>query len=614
MMRCQQFIQRFVRGPTGVYRQAFLSLLLAAGSVFALMSFTACDCDNNGVDDCNEAANSLRNAQIASMNSQLAKDSAPSTTAKIYGTHDVSATLSSTAATASIRYYRFLWVNVDGDEPSSVTYTWRPPTGASDFVFSDQQPEPGWDPAHPVLVFRNIPPSKFVPITFALPSASPYGGDRVAESLVAQPSAGPATTAYLLTPLTDEAEAAPVKLNMPSAPEAAADPQAVTFMWEIQRWYGRDVPITSALCQQAVDLLQSDAAFVALQLPERGQPGTESTLLPVYYTPTLELINPTNGMTYLEGAGAFRPDHFTFAASELPHTDRKIWATFGAAQSPKLTCPAGLNTSDWEIHLNFQLDLSYAPDFCRGCTLDVFLCYEGQELPGSRLAKYVARQQANRMLEHLIRTDDGQAGVRDYRDWGVTCAGPLPLQLIDDADWSDWMLLGASAQAVTPTWPITLSHVLEGGGTFIPPRMIDLAFNSNLAAGWHWSDGTQVITPPVSYNGTTPKTIYLVGQAPAGASAGMYSTQITASLYSQPTDYRVATDLIWVGEWVPPPHGDATPTASPTATPIVTPTATATTPPTATRTPTVTHTPTVGPTPTATLTAAGKRYLPVVLH
>ena len=435
MMRCRQFVQRFVRGPTGAYRRAFVSLLLSAGALFALMTFTACDCDNNGVDDCYETANQLRNAEIASMNQKIAQEAAAKTTAKIYGTHDVSVTLSSSgAALTGVRYYSALGVNVNDAASGTITYTWRPPDGANDFVFTGRQPEPGWDPARPVFTFRNVPPSKtpseMIPVNFALPATSPYGGNQVVESLTAQPEVGPATTAYFLTTLVAAAarvEDATVQAitEIPlNAPSANVD------MWTLQRWYKREISITSAQCQQAVDLLQSEAAFIALQIPEPPHNDGQSMLLPVYRNPKIELAGG-DGLN-LAGEGTFRPERFTFAANELPQTPGKVWVTFGAVTTPTLTCPAGKTTSAWEIALDFQLDLSYAPNSCRGCTLDVFLCYEGQELPGSRLAKYMMRQQANRTLEKLVRSTDAQAGVQDYRDWGVTCAGPLPLQLLDD--------------------------------------------------------------------------------------------------------------------------------------------------------------------------------------
>jgi len=557
MMRCQQFVERLMRGPTGAYRRAFLSLLLSAGAIFALMTFTACDCDENGVDDCDEFANKLRNAQIASMNNRLNQEQPPNVKAKINGTHDVSVTLSSGgAALTGVRYYSALGVNVNDAGSGMITYTWRPPDGANDFVFTGRQPEPGWDPARPVFTFRNVPPSttpsEMIPVNFALPATSPYGGNQVVESLTAQPEVGPATTAYFLPTLTDAAARVEDATVQTAAGTPLNAPSANVDMWTLQRWYKRDIPITSAQCQQAVNFLQGEAAFIALQIPEPPHNGSESMLLPLYKNAKIKLQGG-DGLS-VQGEGTFRPERFTFAANELPQTPGKVWVTFGAVTTPTLTCPAGKATDAWEIYLDFQLDLSYAPDNCKGCALGVFLCYEGQELPGSRLAKYVARQQANQALEKLVRATDAQASVQDYQDWGVTCGGPLPLQLIDDPSWQQWMLVGASAQAVTVTAPFTLSHTLEGGN-FNPPAQIDLAFSSNLNAGWHWSDGAQTIHPPISYEGA-PKTFYLVGQAPADTPAGMYSTQITATLNGQPTDFRVATDLIWVGKWLPPPQQD----------------------------------------------------------
>ncbi len=624
MMRTGPSVQKFVSALTGAHRGALLSLLVTAGAIFALMTFTACDCNDNGIDDCDEAAEKAYEAIMKSLNSQVAKEAAPDATAKIYASHDAVSAGEGAGATDLAapggRVWRWLGVDVtSGAPPSQVTYTWRPPEGASDYTFTERQPEPGWDPAQPVFVFRDVPPNEHIPVQLTLPAANPYGGDRLAESLIAQPNAGLATTAYYLTTLAagvaaqlDDAGAAALWSPPAAAETSPAGPAAPVDMWTVQRWYSRDITVSSSECQQAVDLLQSDAAFVALQLPERPHLDHTSTLLPIYRSPKIELMNPTDGTLYVTGEAAFRPARFTFAANELPAAAEKVWATLGVATTPTLTCPAGLATSNWELHLDFQLDLSYVADNCRGCTLDVFLCYEGQELPGSRLTKYVTRQQANRTLEKLVRTTDAQAGVRDYRDWGITCAGPLPLQMIDDPGWSNWYLVGASAQAITPTWPITLSHTIEGGVPS-PPQLIDLAFSSNLAAGWRWSDGAQFITPPISYDGAIPQTIYLVGQAPADAPAGMYSTQITASLRSQPADRRLATDLIWVGDWVAPPLG-VTPTATASPAPTSTPTATVSSTPTATTTPTRTQTPSPGPTWTATPTGVPRRYLPLVLR
>jgi hypothetical protein len=596
--------------------------------VFALMTFTACDCNDNGIDDCDYEAEQAWEARMMSLNSLVKKEVAPDATAKIYAKENA-ASGGESAGTAGLaapgqQVWRILGIDVTGGvPPSRVTYTWTPPDGASDYTFPGRQPEPGWDPAHPVFIFRDVPPAELIPVQLTLPAASPTGGDRLAESLIARPDVGLATTAYYLTTLaaeaalqTNQAGAAPLGPPLAAAASSPAGPAAPVDTWFVRRWYSRDIPVSSSECQQAVDLLQSDAAFVAIQLPERPHAAGVSTLLPIYRNPRLELVD-YDGALDVVGEATFRTDLFTFAANELPAAPGKVWTTLGASPTPTLTCPAGLTTSAWELHLEFQLDLSYVPDNCRGCALDVFLCYEGQELPGSRLAKYVARQQVNRTLEKLVRSADAQAGVRDYRDWGITCAGPLPLQLIDDPTWSNWYLVGASVQAITPTLPITLSHTLEGDVPN-PPQLVDLQYSSNLAAGWRWSDGTRIITPPISY-ANRPMDIFLVGRAPADTPDGLYTTQITASLRSQPADYRLATDLIWVGDWVPPPLGvtptaTASPTPTVTRTPTLSPTPTATPTATASPAPTVTRTPTLSPTRTATPTSRPRRYLPLVLH
>ncbi|MDQ1300559.1 MAG: hypothetical protein QG637_477, partial [Chloroflexota bacterium] len=154
MTRIRLSVQKFLSALRSVHRGPLFSLFLAAGMLFTLMTFTACDCNNNGVDDCDTAGEQQYAARIASMQQELVQATAPNTTAKIYGTHDVSNTLSSgIAALTGVRYYRALGVNVNDAAPGTITYTWRPPDGANDFVFTGRQPEPGWDPARPVFAF-----------------------------------------------------------------------------------------------------------------------------------------------------------------------------------------------------------------------------------------------------------------------------------------------------------------------------------------------------------------------------------------------------------------------------------------------------------------------------
>ena len=50
-----------------------------------------------------------------------------------------------------------------------------------------------------------------------------------------------------------------------------------------------------------------------------------------------------------------------------------------------------------------------------------------------------------------------------------------------------------------------------------------------------------------------------MGTIPAGTPAGLYTVNITATQQTTPTDFRIGSDIIWVGEWSPPPEGGEPP-------------------------------------------------------
>ncbi len=433
------------------------------------------------------------------------------------------------------------------DTSTPITYTWHPPAGASNFAFPSRQPEPGGPP----FIFRNVPAADpAVPVSFAMPTAGVYGGNQLPELLVAQQGAKPPLTAYFLNTV-GQTQAMP---EVKSAAASTTALESTIMVWDIQRWYTRDgITVTTATCQQAVDLLQSDAAFLALQVPEPPHVAGESALLPIYTPPVIGLED-WDGELDISGNAGFRPERFAFAANALPAKTGHIWMALGAQQNLAVTCPAGKQAHTWEVHVDLQLDLSYAPNNCEGCILDLYLCYEGQTLPGNAAQRYVMGQVFNTALKQLTGSTAG-ASVQNYRGWGITCAGPLSLQLLDDPDWTNWVLVGGGAHWITPTETITLPHALEGGN-FIPAELFDLAYSAPIGTGWHWSDGTKTITPPVSFSGGYPPTnVYLVGTIPANTPTGLYTMHITATRQAERNDYRVSTDLIWVGEWSPPPPG-----------------------------------------------------------
>lgn len=534
------WLAQFGRGKVGLAFQTAFYLLATAGLVFALMTLVACDCNGNGIDDCDTSGEAMYDAMMKSANDKLQSQEKPPATPKIQSTN-----LGRTGALTGTRVSHGLLLD-SFDFTTPITYTWYPPAGASNFNFS-RKPELGGPP----FVFRNVPANNAaIAVTFDLPETGAYGGDRLPELLTAQQGTGPETTAYFLNVL-GQAEA------MPEVTPAASTVAGVPVnMWNVRRWMTREgITVTTESCQQAVDLLQSDAAFLAVQVPEPPHASGESALLPIYSDPVIAL-DDLNGTLDLTGQATFRPERAAFVANAFPQEAGQIWVPLGVRQTPTLTCPTAAPSGQWEIYTELTLDLSYAANLCEGCLLDVQLCYEGQELPGNAAQRFVMERAFDSALEQLAEAAP-DASVQTYQNWGVTCAGPLPLQLINDPEWNNWMLMGASAQWITPTWTITLPHALEGGA-FTPPALIDLDYDAPFDADWHWSDGTATITPPVSFAGGWPPTnVYLVGTVPAGTPTGLYTVVVTATRQTAPTDFRVSSDMVWVGEWSPPSEGGA---------------------------------------------------------
>jgi len=546
MKRILSSIRRVTSTRVGTFVQATVYLLLTAGLVAVMMAVAACDCNDNGIDDCDYEREKEYQAKLISLNRQSSPDLAPDFAANIKKASG------GMKAGPEQRVSHLLGGKVTGGTPpAQVDYEWLPPEGATGFLFPARQPEPGGPP----FIFVDVPPDEQIPVEYDLPGSGVYGGDRLPETLIARPSGDMATTAVYVNTLQGAAVAPPaLELERPDGSATwPAQPDGVVDMWLANYWFGRAITVSTEECQQAVDLLQSDSGFVALSLPEPPHAVTESALVPIYYNPQVELIDYAGGLD-VAGEAEIRPERLAFAANALPAAEGRMWATLAVPASPAITCPAVEETGDWELYVNLTLDLSFAPDNCEGCRLQAYICYEGQALPGGGLRRLIARQQINRALKQMADSTTG-VGVESYQGWGITCAGPLPIILHNDPTWLEWYLAGTSAQWVSPTMPITLPFMLEQDVPN-PPQLIDLEYHSELDIDWSWSDGTQPIVPPISYaGGWPPQPVYLVGTVPPGTAGGIYMTHVTATLVSSPADYRIASAVVWVGDWLSPPIG-----------------------------------------------------------
>ncbi|MGQ9599821.1 MAG: hypothetical protein ACUVWZ_10435 [Anaerolineae bacterium] len=140
------------------------------------------------------------------------------------------------------------------------------------------------------------------------------------------------------------------------------------YRWRITTWVeAPGLALTADLCQDGVDLLQSDTAFIALRFPVQPPPlaETDPYTLPVSfddgYLPYLSLLDmrsmpPT---TILTTALEYKLWYLTFAENELPAAPGERWLALGAVTSPTITC-AGLPelaAGQWEVRADVWLDL-----------------------------------------------------------------------------------------------------------------------------------------------------------------------------------------------------------------------------------------------------------------
>jgi len=100
----------------------------------------------------------------------------------------------------------------------------------------------------------------------------------------------------------------------------------------------------------------------------------------------------------------------------------------------------------------------------------------------------------------------------------------------------------------------------------------NLSYQSDLGVTWRMYGGTstapnlgQPIVSPLRLGDKLTKFIWLISDPlPAGTRPGSYSLRFAAALASAPTASRWASDIIWVGDWVPPPTPAPAVTPTPT--------------------------------------------------
>lgn len=426
--------------------------------------------------------------------------------------------------------------------------TWTPPPGATNFSFNPA-PEKGgppfqWKDSYPVNVSFNLPPGPLNKMVADTLQVSPVG----------HPEAVSAATTYTLIQ------------NNPSAAKDLPHPQAATAskqvleplanttipVWHVLLFHNpQQVALTTKLCQDTLDLLRSEAAFVSLRVPKPTVAVTESLPLPLVFDPTwmplLSIRSFSPSATIISGSLEYRPDRQTFAQNALPSAPGEHWVTLGLSGDP-LTCPAGLNiaANQWNVQTRFVLDLSARPDNCLNCVLPYYVCYAGQNEPLANLALNLAGKQV------------GNAALTSFQGDGITCSGPNRLEMFDSSQ--TWDLYAHTWTYISPTVTTTVNlQFLVANLLPFPLQVSNLTFTSDVPANWQWYAGdntqpnlSQPLTFPLALGGDDVLFAWLVGSLPPGTASGLYTVGVTATTNAIPLT-RTITSQVWVGDWVVPP-------------------------------------------------------------
>lgn len=442
-----------------------------------------------------------------------------------------------------------------------VTVIYTPPPGVTGLKFGDPQP------------IRRLPDGSYVWENVPVEPMTEPGSWRVqlSSSHIAPP-VPPTEGSYmsLVSTLTvragDYQDTGSLHYNvwkghrlaaeLPAALPPADDPVHVQpqsadyYLWQAQTWaFTDDVNLTTNVCQQWVDLLESEDVFLAMRFPllDATPPYTESYRLPVVfsgqYRPTVRLLDESHYpfttplMTTLE----YKPKHHTFLNNELPRADNERWFAMGLPTNSAMTCPAGLNipAGDWEVLTDAYLDFGGEKADCENCILPIYYCYEGQEpptIPGVALDSFGMTATA-------------------YQDWGITCIGPHLLWLTDPDDPNPAFHIHLAGTAtVLPSARVTFTHLVVNLGT--SPVSVTLSVTSTLGGSWQLvgkNDPPTAISQPISLPTMGSQLEFrVVGTVPADAQ-GEHVIYVTATNASNASQQTQTTDLLWVGEWEPPP-------------------------------------------------------------
>jgi hypothetical protein len=513
-------LARFLRGERGATLGFSAILLLLAAGIFVFLSNTSCEPGGGGGCNGSNPPTGMGGSELVAQQSVNKGGSTP------YLGGSTGPYLQGELVQRDLGYSGLASVS---------RMVWTPPEGAANFEFGvGITPEPGGPP----YVFLNPPP--LFSVGFDMPTL-PAGVDtlRLSESLRIEGADGSSSQAGMVASLYRTPQAPIQPQQAEGRPSADASSQAVTA-YQVDKWrYMDDDVMTTAQCQDIFDMLQGGGAFAALRVPMVPSAQGASYQIPVISGPDASsrpMMDFTAGWEAVSGIPnlplELLPDRMTYLENNLPSASGEAWIAMGVSSDTPVTCPADMNKTGWEFHFRYFLDLVGQAE-----ELPAYYCYEGNTSP---LAAAAARMMAG-------------AGAASVQAGGITCMGPQDQVLEPNAS----LELGnpGSLWNVLPPEEIALEHYINLDAVF----PVNLSASSSLS-GVTWTfyrgdNSAPNLTQPIA-NPWTPANsfefFWLVGTLPAGTPAGSYAVTITAAKVGDPSTSAHITDLVWVGEWVPP--------------------------------------------------------------
>ncbi len=295
-------------------------------------------------------------------------------------------------------------------------FVWVPPDGVTDFVFPDEQPEPGGPP----YVFKNLGMGG-TSVQFQVPQD--FQGNKIDNTLTVihgdNRITSVASQGIYHSGLSSARSQRSRKVVEMKASLAPSDPRAV---WQVTHYRHVDAELDQQRCRDIVAQLKSPNTFTVWQVPVADEiVSGQSYTLPIVhtatYSPRFMLLTAVQN---IEMPLEIRQQATIWANSHLPSEPGRLWVALGADPDATVDdCPV-MNLTGFNMLTQFRADLSERPQGCVNCVLESYTCYktgEGSLLETAGIAGILAASQAG------IAVDD------------FTCIGPSDTNLLRDPDW-----------------------------------------------------------------------------------------------------------------------------------------------------------------------------------